>query len=123
EATDGGLAGVGVAEAFEDFDGAGFTRSVRAEEAEDFAFLDGKADAADGFDVAVAFEEVFNVQNGSGHGNRPEEDTVVRRFRRRREMALNIVSGVFTHAVAEDCGRGATRLGKRCSPMAACAWA
>jgi len=66
-AADDGGAAVGVAKAFEDFDGAGFAGAVGAEKAKDFAFVDGEADAADGFDVAVAFEEVFHSNNGFGH--------------------------------------------------------
>ena len=67
EAADGNFAGVEGAEAFEDFDGGGLAGAVGAKEAEDFAFVDLKADAADGFDVTVAFDQIFDRQNGCRH--------------------------------------------------------
>ena len=67
EAADGDAAAVEGAQAFEDFDGGGFAGAVGAEQAEDFAFFDGEADAADGFDVAVALDEIFYLQDGFGH--------------------------------------------------------
>src|ERR1019366_7491764 len=57
------------AQAFENLDGAGFPGAIRAEQAKDFAFVDGKADAAQGFDVAVALGQVLHFDGrGSPHG-------------------------------------------------------
>ena len=66
-AADNGGAAVGIAQAFQNFDSAGLAGAVRAEQAEDFAFADAKADAANGFDVAVALDEIFDSNNGFGH--------------------------------------------------------
>src|SRR5262249_35964545 len=67
EAADGDRAAVGDAEAFHYLHGAGFAGAVGAEQTEDFAFLDGKADAANGFDIVVAFDKILYLQDGSGH--------------------------------------------------------
>ena len=67
EAADADAAAVEIAEAFEDFDGGGFAGAVGAEEAEDFAFVDAEADAADGFEIAVALDEIFYLDDGFGH--------------------------------------------------------
>ena len=61
KAADRDAAGIGSTQAFEDFHGGGFAGSVGAQQAEDFAFFYGKADAADGLHVAVAFYEIFNL--------------------------------------------------------------
>src|SRR5207245_6504007 len=66
-AEDDGGASCGIAQAFQDFDSAGLAGTVRAEQAEDFAFADAKADAANGFDVTVALDEIFDSNNGFGH--------------------------------------------------------
>jgi len=66
-AADDGGAAVGIAQAFQDFDSAGLAGTVRAEQAEHFAFADTKADAANGFDVTVALDEIFDSNNGFGH--------------------------------------------------------
>src|SRR5256885_561726 len=71
-AADNGGAAVGVAQAFQKFDSAGLAGTVRAEQAEDFAFADAKADTANGFDVAVALDEVFDSNNGFGHKRETE---------------------------------------------------
>ena len=71
-AADNGGAAVGIAQAFQDFDSAGLAGAVRAEQAEDFAFADTKADAANGFDVAVALGEIFDSNNGFGHKRETE---------------------------------------------------
>ena len=46
---------------FENFDGGRLARAVRPEQAEDFAFFDGKADAAQRFHRAVTFVEVLRL--------------------------------------------------------------
>ena len=55
EAEDGDAAAGAGAEAFEDFDGAGFAGAIGAEEAEDFACLDVEVNAFDGLEIAVGF--------------------------------------------------------------------
>src|SRR6266705_800088 len=66
-AADNSGAAVGIAQAFQDFDGAGLAGTVGSEQAEDFAFADAEADAANGLDVAVALGEIFDSNNGFGH--------------------------------------------------------
>jgi len=66
-AADDRSAAIGVAQTFEDFDSAGFTGTIGAEEAEDFSLVDVETDAADGFDVAIALDEIFDSYNGFGH--------------------------------------------------------
>ncbi len=48
------------------FDNGGFSAAVRAEETEDFAFLDAEADIVDGGEVAEAAHEMLG-----GDGNVP----------------------------------------------------
>ena len=69
EAEHAHIAGGALADAFENLDGGGFARAVGTEQAEDFAGLDFEIDAADSFEVAVAFVETVNG-NGQrvGHG-------------------------------------------------------
>ena len=73
EATDGNAAAVGVAEAFEDFNGSGFAGAIRPEQAENFSFFDVEADATNGFDVAIALDEILHLQNGIGHVVAPHQ--------------------------------------------------
>src|SRR5262249_872048 len=54
ESTNGDPAAVGRAQAFQDFDGAGFTGAIRAEQAEHLAFGDFETDAAHGLHFAIA---------------------------------------------------------------------
>src|SRR5260370_2358529 len=67
EAAGGDAAAVGIAETFKNLDGGGFAGAVRPEQTENFSFFHVKADAANGFDVAVALDEVFHLKNGIGH--------------------------------------------------------
>ena len=71
EAADARGAAVGRAHPFQDFDGGGFSRAIGAEQAEDFTFLDGEADAADGFDGDAAgdvgLEQAFDGDDGFRH--------------------------------------------------------
>ena len=67
KAADGNAAAVGIAEAFEDFNGSGFAGAVRPEQAENFSFFHVEADAANGFDVAVALDEILHLKNGISH--------------------------------------------------------
>ena len=60
-------AGIGIAQALQDFDGSGFAGAVRAEQAKDFAFVNGEAEAADGLHIAVMLHEIVYLQNGVGH--------------------------------------------------------
>src|SRR5260370_41823957 len=62
---------VEIEQAFENLDGGGFAGAVRPKQAENFSFFHIEADAADGFDVAVTFNEVFDLKNGIGHVRRP----------------------------------------------------
>src|SRR6266581_2730909 len=66
EAADGDAA-AGIAETFKNLDGRGFAGAVRPEQTENFSFFHVEADAANGFDVAVALDEVFHLKNGIGH--------------------------------------------------------
>ena len=61
ETADGDAAGIGSTQAFEDFHGGGFAGSVGAQQAEDFAFFYGKADAADGLQRRRSLDEIFNL--------------------------------------------------------------
>src|SRR5438309_7865626 len=67
KATDGNAAAVGIAEAFENFNGSGFAGAVRPEQAENFSFFHIETDAANGFDVAVALDEILHLKNGISH--------------------------------------------------------
>ena len=67
EAANAHAAGVGITQALEDFDGSGFAGAVRAEQAKDFAFVNGEAEAAHGLHIAVMLYEIFYLQNGIGH--------------------------------------------------------
>jgi hypothetical protein len=67
EAANAHSAAVGIAQAFEDFDGSGFAGAIGAEQAKDFAFVNAEADAAHGLHVAVMFHEIVYLQNGFGH--------------------------------------------------------
>lgn len=64
------------AHAFQDFDGGGLPCAVRAEQAEDFALLNGKAEAADGFNSNavrdVGFEQAFDGDDGFRHDQFPQ---------------------------------------------------
>jgi hypothetical protein len=70
ETTDRDAAAIEIAQALQDFDSRRFSGPVGAEQAEDFAFLDKEADAADGLDVAVALDQVFDLQDRGWHGAR-----------------------------------------------------
>src|SRR5438309_2373482 len=67
QAADGNAAAVGIAEAFEDFNGSGFAGAVRPEQAENFSFFHIETDAANGFDVAVALDEILHLKNAISH--------------------------------------------------------
>jgi len=58
---------IGIAQAFEDFDGGGLSRAVGAEQAKDFALVDAEANVAHGLDVAVVLDQIIYLQNGFGH--------------------------------------------------------
>ena len=67
EAADGNGASIEGAKALEDFDRGRFAGAVGPEQAEDFALFHGKTDTADGFDVAVALDEILYLENGFIH--------------------------------------------------------
>src|SRR4051812_19090638 len=58
ESADLELAGIWFAQADETLDRGGFARSVRPQQSENFAGLNGKTDAADGFDAVVALAQI-----------------------------------------------------------------
>jgi hypothetical protein len=60
-------AAIGIAQAFEDFDGGGLAGAVGAEQAEDFAFCDAEAHAAHGVHIAVVLDEIIYLQDGFEH--------------------------------------------------------
>src|SRR5439155_25624566 len=64
---DGDLAGVERAQSLENFYSGGFARAIRAEQAKDLAFFNGKAHAAHGFHFAVALDEVLHSKDGIRH--------------------------------------------------------
>src|SRR5690242_8634401 len=63
QTTDGGATTVGMEQAHEGTHGGGFARAVRAEEAEDFAFLDVEGDVDDATAFAVAFGEAVGLDD------------------------------------------------------------
>ncbi len=67
EAADGNAAAVGIAKTFQNFNGSGLACAIRPEQAENFSFFDVEADAANGFDVAVALDEILHLKNEIGH--------------------------------------------------------
>ncbi len=67
EAANADGAAVGTAQALEDFDGGGLAGAVGAEQAEDFALVDAKANAAHGLDVAVVLDQIIYLKYGFGH--------------------------------------------------------
>jgi hypothetical protein len=52
---------VGVADAFDDFERRGLACAVGAEDSEDLAFPDGKRDAVDGGELAIALDEALDL--------------------------------------------------------------
>ena len=58
-------AAVGSAQPFQDFDRARLAGAVRSQQAEDFAFVDGKTHPAQGFHVAVALGQVLHFDGGA----------------------------------------------------------
>jgi len=70
DAANGGRAGVGPDEAGEHLHRGGFAGAVGAEETEDFAAVDGEADAVDGALGAVGFNEAFDFDHGKEVGVR-----------------------------------------------------
>src|SRR5213078_3875749 len=64
---DGDLAGVERAQSLENFYSGGFARAIRAEQAKDLAFFNGKAHSAHGFHFAVALDEVLHSKDGIRH--------------------------------------------------------
>src|SRR5216684_2458552 len=71
EAANGNSPAVKIAQAFENLDGGCFSGAIRPEQTENLAFFHTKADTANGFDVTVPFDEVFDLKNGIGHVRRP----------------------------------------------------
>ncbi len=71
EAADAHLAAIRRAQAFQDFHGGRFSRAVRAEQAENFAFLDREADAAHRLHGAVALVEILDLYDWLAHGMNP----------------------------------------------------
>src|SRR6185437_13346167 len=63
QAADKDGAGIGHAQPFNHFDGAGLPRPVRAQEPEDGALGDGKAHAADGLELAVALAQIAHFHH------------------------------------------------------------
>ena len=61
------LAGSGIEQAFEDFDGGRFARAIGSEQAEAFAGLDLEVEAADGFHFAVVGLAQVAALDGGGH--------------------------------------------------------
>ena len=72
EATDEGGAAIWGAHAFQDFDGGGLTGAIGTEQPENLSLLDGKAEATDGFDGAIAFEQALNGDDGFRHEKCPQ---------------------------------------------------
>src|SRR5437763_12557973 len=60
-------AGVERAQSLENFYSGGFARAIRAEQAKDLAFFNGKAHAAHGFHFAVALDEVLHSKRSEEH--------------------------------------------------------
>src|SRR6266481_10125146 len=67
QSANGDAAAIKRAQPLENLNGAGFSCAVRPEQPENLAFFHGKADAANGFHVAVSLEEIFHLENGIGH--------------------------------------------------------
>src|SRR5262249_8611822 len=67
EAADTDTAAVEIAKAFENFDCGGFSGAVGTEQAKNFALVDVKADAANGFEFAVALDQIFDLDDLFGH--------------------------------------------------------
>src|SRR5439155_19531444 len=88
EAADRNAAAIEVAQALKDLDRGGLSCSVRAEQAEDFAFLDVEADTADGQHVAVVLNEIFYLEDGGCHRQSPHSLGLVKeRIAYRRRVA------------------------------------
>jgi hypothetical protein len=68
EAADAHTTAIGVAQTLEDLDSSGFASAIWAEEPENFALFDGETNSPDGFHIAVAFYKIFDLENGSSHG-------------------------------------------------------
>src|SRR6202035_4736782 len=58
---------VGRPQALENFDSAGFSGSVGAEQPENFALFDRKTDAAEGLHSAIALRQVMDIDDWDGH--------------------------------------------------------
>src|SRR5260370_1389255 len=70
-AADGNTPTVKITQAFENFDRSRLAGAVCPHQTENLAFVDIKTDTADSFDVAVALDEILDLENGIGHVCRP----------------------------------------------------
>src|SRR5256885_9813879 len=106
-AADNGGAAVGIAQAFQNFDSAGLAGAVGPKQAEDFAFADAKADAANGFDVTVALDEIFDSNNGFGHKRETElySKYWIRALRRGKRHGRGLGFGCNTAEMKKYFGR------------------
>ena len=98
ESADARDAAIRRAHPFQNFDGGCFARAIRPEQAEHFAFLDGKADAAQRFHGAVALVEILDLDDWFAHGINPlvsEEVSIINAMAARISAASHVFFARF----------------------------